>query len=82
MISVNELIKAYESESDAKIVCTDGQVIIGDVISVDDEDESGLGEIGISLFTPDGGFIGIGLSEIESISTVENEVVSPLYATV
>ena len=81
MIDVKDLIRAYESENDAKIICTDGQVVVGDVVSVDDDDESGLGEIGISLFTPDGDFVGVGLSEIESIELVP-DVVSPMYASV
>ena len=70
MIDVRELIAAFESDEDARIVCTDGQVIVGDVVSVDDEEESGLGEIGLSLFTPEGGFVGVGISEIKTITMV------------
>ena len=67
MITVKDLMDAYESNREVRIVCTDGQIIIGMLSSVDDEEESGLGEIGCSLFTPDGAYIGVGLSEIESI---------------
>lgn len=53
----------------ARIVCTDGEVIVGEITCIDDEEESGLGEIGISVMTQDGRYLGIGLSEIESIES-------------
>ena len=68
MIKIEDLVKAYESNEDVEIICTNGQVFSGDIVSVDDEEESGLDEPGISLFTPQGGYIGLGISEIESIS--------------
>lgn len=46
---------------------TNGQYIDGRISSVDDEEESGLGEMGISLFAMDGGYLGLAESEIESI---------------
>ena len=68
MIELSELIRASESDDDVRVVCTDGQVIVGDIVSVDDEEESGLGEPGISVMTSDGAFIGIGFSEIKRFS--------------
>ncbi len=54
-----------------RIVCTDGEVIVGEITCIDDEEESGLGEIGISVMTQDGRYLGIGLSEIESIGNAQ-----------
>lgn len=71
MIDIRELVKICESNDDAKIVCTNGQIIIGDIVSVDDEEESGFGEPGISLFTKDGAFIGIRLSDISAADIVD-----------
>lgn len=48
----------------------DGQFVDGRISSVDDEEESGLGEMGISLFTPDGGYLGLAESEIVSIEII------------
>lgn len=70
MIDVRTLVHYYEMDSDIEITCTDGQLIVGDIVSVDDEEESGLDEIGCSLFTPEGAFIGVGISEIQSIRAV------------
>ena len=70
MIDLRELAQYQYSTNDIRITCVDGQVIEGQPGEVDDEEESGLGEPGISLYLPDGGWVGIGLSEIESISTV------------
>lgn len=67
MIDIKRMIEAYDSDKEVKIVCTDGEVIIGRISSVDDEEESGLGEIGCSLFTPDRRYLGIGISEIDEI---------------
>lgn len=72
MIDVSSLIECYESSNDVEIICVDGQMITGDVVSVDDEEESGLGEIGCSLFTPDGGYVGVGISEIKTIRLLHN----------
>lgn len=70
MIDIMTLNRMYENNADVEITCTDGQVIIGDIVSIDDEEESGLGEIGCSLFTPYGALVGIGLSEIQSIRNI------------
>lgn len=72
MIDVRSLVHFCEQDSDVEITCIDGQVIVGDIVSVDDEEESGLDEIGCSLFTPDGAFIGVGISEIDSIRSVDS----------
>lgn len=53
------------------ITCTDGEVIKGVISSIDDEEESGLEEAGISLHTEDGRYIGLGESEVESIEVLE-----------
>lgn len=52
------------------VTCTDGTRLEGVILSVDDEEESGLGEMGISFNPVNGGYIGIGQSEIESIEIV------------
>lgn len=58
-----------------RITCADDQILRGRIISVDDEEESGLGEDGISLMTDDGKYIGIGQSEIASI--IEERTINP-----
>lgn len=57
----------YSDLGRVKVTCTDNQVFIGELTSIDDEEESGLGEDGISIFSESGQYIGIGQSEIESI---------------
>ena len=57
-------------EDEVRIIFTDGQFIIGRIDSVDDEEESELGEPGISVFSRDGGYVGIGESEIASIEVI------------
>lgn len=49
------------------ILFTDGDSLQGIIVSLDDDEESGLGEDGISIKTPDGQFIGIGESEVKDI---------------
>ena len=63
MINVWDYVD-YERVS---IECTDGEIIEGELTSIDDEEESGLGEDGVSVFTSDGRYLGIGQSEISSI---------------
>jgi hypothetical protein len=55
----------------ARIVFHDGEVLEGSLTSIDDEEDSGLGECGVSIFTDDGRYIGVGQSEIESIEVLE-----------
>ena len=50
------------------IVCNDGDILKGELLSVDDEEESGLGEMGVTIYR-NGRYIGIGQSEIEKIIT-------------
>ena len=57
-------------EEEVRITFTDGQYIIGHIDSVEDEEESELGEPGISVFTQDGMYVGVGESEIDSIETM------------
>ena len=68
MISLRELARYQYYKDPIKITCTDGQVLVGMAGEVDDEEESGLDEPGITLYNSNGGSVGIGLSEIESIS--------------
>ncbi len=72
MIDVQYLTRICESNGDIRVICTDGQIIEGDLVSIDDEEESGLGELGISIFTPQGGYVGLALSEIDSVSEIPN----------
>ena len=62
-----DLSKYQDVDGDIKITCIDGQVLVGQITSFDDEEDSGLGEIGISITMPNGAFVGIGISEISSI---------------
>ena len=65
-----DLSKYQDIDGDVKITCVDGQVLIGQINSFDDEEDSGLGEIGISITMPNGAFVGIGVSEIVSIEAL------------
>ena len=71
MIELRELARYENRDEEVKIVCTDGQIIIGLPDSVDDEEESGIDEPGITVCTPEGTPIVIGLSEIASISLLK-----------
>ena len=70
MIEVREMVDAYERGEEVEVICTDGQIVVGRIDSVEDDEESGLGEIGISMFTPYGAYVGIGQSEIERIDAL------------
>ena len=54
-----------------KINLTDGAYIIGKIVSVDDEEDSGLGEPGVTIPYAGGGFVGLGDSEIQKVKPVE-----------
>lgn len=54
-------------ENEIRITCIDGQQIVGKIDNIDDEEESGFGEVGISMTTRDGRFVGVRQSEIENI---------------
>ncbi len=70
MIDLRELARYENGDEEVKIVCIDGQSIIGMPGEVDDEEDSGLGEPGITIYLTGGGLVGVGLSEIRSISLV------------
>lgn len=65
-----DITRFIDVEDNVIVTCTDGTRIQGVILSVDDEEESGLGEMGISFNSISGGYIGIGQSEIESIEIV------------
>lgn len=75
MISLRELVPYGHLDEEIKIVCIDGQVIIGMPDSVDDEEDSGIDEPGITVCTPDGIPMVIGLSEIDTISTLSGQLI-------
>ncbi len=56
---------------DVRIICTDGSFLDGQINYIDDPDESGIDEWGISFTTVDGGFVEIGESEIKAIERLE-----------
>lgn len=72
MIDIRELAKYQYADLPVRIVCHDGQVVIGKAGEVDDEEESGLGEPGITVYLEDGGLIGVGISEIKSVDMLPN----------
>lgn len=57
----------YSDAEEVIIECVDGETIKGEITSIDDEEDSGLGEDGISIFTTDGRYLGIAQSEIGKI---------------
>lgn len=67
MIDLRELAQFQYSEEPIEVLCVDGTSLVGMAGEVDDEEESGLNEPGITLYLRDGGWVGIGLSEIESV---------------
>lgn len=73
MIDLRELVQYEYLDDPIRIACTDGQVIIGLPDSVDEEDESGLEEPGITVVLEDGGVVVVGLSEIESITILQSK---------
>lgn len=60
----------YTDYKRVSIKCVDGEILEGELTSIDDEEESGLGEDAISLFTTDGRYLGVGQSEILSIQVL------------
>lgn len=61
----------YDGCNRLRIECVDGQVIEGELTSIDDEEESGLNEEGLSIYTKDGLYFGIGKSEIKHIAVLD-----------
>lgn len=76
MIDLKELARYENRDEEVEIVCVDGQSIIGIPGEVDDEEDSGLGEPGITIYLTDGGLVGVGLSEIKSISFVNQPILA------
>ena len=61
-------LASFQFESrQIRITCVDGQILDGHVLSVDDAEESGFGELGITIATDYGRYVGVGLSEIQTI---------------
>lgn len=64
--------KIQESDK-VKITCVDSEEITGVIVAIDDEEESDIGEIGITVATKDGKHIIIGESEIKEIVRVKKD---------
>lgn len=64
MIDVTRYVDVDEK---VKVTFTDGKYTEGYIESVDDEEESEIGEPGISFWTSDGNYLEIGQSEIDKI---------------
>lgn len=64
------LYQYKDEEREIIIRFTDGSWIKGHIESVDDEEESELGEVGISFYPDTGGYMEIGQSEIERIEVL------------
>ena len=65
-------VRNYQDiEDEVRVNFTDGTYTIGRIDSVDDEEESGLGEPGLSFFTRDGNYLGLAQSEISSIEILK-----------
>ncbi len=78
-MELRELAKYQYHPKPIKIDCIDGSFIIGEAGEVDDEEESGLNEPGITVCLDylDKGSVGIGLSEIKSISELKVKYIGP-----
>lgn len=61
------IIKYIDIEEKVRITFTDGMYTDGYIESIDDEEESGITEPGISFWTDDGDYLEIGQSEIDNI---------------
>lgn len=78
MIDITQYVDVDEK---VRITFLDGMYLEGYIESVEDAEESELGELGLSFWTDDGTFMGIGQSEIKKIEIVklpEGVVSSPL----
>ena len=65
-----DLVQFQYENNLVRVICIDGQIIEGHILSVDDEEESGFNEIGITIVTNYGRYLGIGQSEIKSIERI------------
>lgn len=61
------IIEYIDVEEKVRIIFTDGMYTDGHIESIDDEEESGIMEPGISFWTDDGNYLEIGQSEIDNI---------------
>lgn len=68
MINVYDYV---DTENKIKVEFIDGASVVGFIESVDDEEESELGEPGLTLNAEDGSYIGIAQSEIQNITVLE-----------
>lgn len=66
---INLALYQFENRK-VRITCVDDQILDGHILSVDDDEESGFGEMGITLVTDYGRYIGIGQSEIKTIDII------------
>lgn len=65
-----DLIPFQYEDRMVRTICIDGQTLVGHILSVDDDEESGFNEMGITLVTDYGRYIGIPQSEIERIDII------------
>ena len=74
MISFGELARFENSDKEVTVVCIDGKQITGMPDSVEDEEESGINEPGITIFPQEGNPVIIGLSEILAINYADEKL--------
>lgn len=65
-----DLRKYRDIEKEVKIVFTDTTHLIGLIESVDSEEESGIGEVGMCIITKDGSAVVVGESEVKRIEVI------------
>jgi hypothetical protein len=65
-----DIIQYVDIVEKVRITFTDDMYVEGHIESVDDEEESELGEPGLSFWTDDGTYMGIGQSEIKRIEII------------
>ena len=75
MIDLRQLAQFQYCEERIRILCTDGQELIGTAGEVDDEEESGFDEPGITIYLEKGTPVSVALSEIDSISRFADRTV-------
>ena len=63
--------KLQGEKRELKITFIDGLYIIGKIISVDDEEDSELGEPGVTILAPEGQIVGLRDSEIQMVNPVD-----------
>lgn len=68
MIDITQYVDVDEK---VRITFLDGMYVEGHIESVEDEEESELGELGLSFWTDVGTYMGIGQSEIDKIEILK-----------